>query len=148
MPQSTDLAADLRLVLGNLVRRVREDDPTPPAITAVLGLLGRQGPLTTSELAAARRVRPQSMARTVGHLVEQGLVARGTHPVDGRKAPIGLTPAGQQALEGERTRRADWLSRAIEDTLSEDEQRTLAQSVDLVRRLLDWTPREASRPTR
>ena len=140
MPEPTDLAADLRLVLGHLVRRIREDDPTPPAVTAVLGLLGRQGPMTTSDLAAAQRVRPQSMARTVGQLIDQGLVARGTHAVDRRKAPIELTPEGTQALDRERTRRADWLSQAIEDTLTVPEQHTLTEAVDLVRRLVDWTP--------
>ncbi|MFE9665849.1 hypothetical protein ACFYOK_04825 [Microbispora bryophytorum] len=33
---------------------MREDDPMPPGIIAVIGLLGRQGPMTTSDLAAAR----------------------------------------------------------------------------------------------
>ncbi|WP_412751442.1 MarR family winged helix-turn-helix transcriptional regulator [Krasilnikovia sp. M28-CT-15] len=140
MSDATQLAAELRLVLGHLVRRVRADDPTPPGVTAVIGLLGRQGPMTTSELAAARRVRPQSMARTVTQVVEQGLAERGTHPVDGRKAPIVLTQAGREVLEQERTRRADWLARAIEDTLSNDDRESLAHAVDLVRQLLEWDP--------
>ncbi|GIE92388.1 MarR family winged helix-turn-helix transcriptional regulator [Actinoplanes regularis] len=140
MPDVTHLAAELRLVVGQLARRVRADDPTPPGVTAVIGLLGRQGPMTTSDLAAARQVRPQSMARTVSQLVEQGLAERGTHPVDGRKAPIALTPAGHAVLERERTRRADWLARAIEDTLSTGDQTALAHAVDLLRRLLEQDP--------
>ncbi|GAB1640648.1 MarR family winged helix-turn-helix transcriptional regulator [Krasilnikovia sp. MM14-A1259] len=140
MPASTQLAADLRLVLGQLVRRVRADDPTPPDVTAVLGLLGRQGPMTTSELAAARRVRPQSMARSVGRLVEQGLAERVSHPVDRRKAPIALTARGHEILGEERGRRADWLARAIDETLSDRDVQTLTDAVDLCRRLLDWSP--------
>lgn len=142
MSDVSQLAAQLRLVVGQLVRRVRADDPTPPAVTAVIGLLGRQGPMTTSELAAARRVRPQSMARTVGLLVEQGLAERGTHPVDGRKAPISLTAAGREVLEQERVRRADWLAQAMEDALTPAERETLASAVELVRRLVDWQPSE------
>ncbi|MEU8276634.1 MarR family winged helix-turn-helix transcriptional regulator [Microbispora bryophytorum] len=85
------------------------------------------------------------MARTVGQLIDQGLAERGTHPVDGRKAPVSLTAAGLDALEQVRTRRADWLAEAIEDTLSPSERETLASAVDLVRRLVD---REASGPGR
>ncbi|GLX10328.1 MarR family transcriptional regulator [Microbispora sp. NBRC 16548] len=147
MRDASEVAAELRLVVGQLVRRVREDDPMPPGITAVIGLLGRQGPMTTSELAAARRVRPQSMARTVGQLIDQGLAERGTHPVDGRKAPVSLTAAGLDALEQVRARRADWLAEAIEDTLSPAERETLAGAVDLVRRLVDWEPSGPGRRT-
>src|SRR4051812_44192177 len=82
------LAADLRLQLGRLVRRGRAEDPRPQAVTAVLGLLGREGPLTTSQLAAAQRVRPQSMARTVRTLETDGLVERSTDPQDARARPL------------------------------------------------------------
>ncbi|MBD3147671.1 MarR family winged helix-turn-helix transcriptional regulator [Microbispora bryophytorum] len=140
MRDASEVAAELRLVVGQLVRRVREDDPMPPGIISVIGLLGRQGPMTTSDLAAARGVRPQSMARTVGQLIDQGLAERGTHPVDGRKAPVSLTAAGLDALEQVRTRRADWLAEAIEDTLSPSERETLASAVNLVRRLVDREP--------
>ncbi|MFG1824800.1 MarR family winged helix-turn-helix transcriptional regulator [Microbispora bryophytorum] len=140
MRDASEVAAELRLVVGQLVRRVREDDPMPPGIISVIGLLGRQGPMTTSDLAAARGVRPQSMARTVGQLIDQGLAERGTHPVDGRKAPVSLTAAGLDTLEQVRTRRADWLAEAIEDTLSPSERETLASAVDLVRRLVDREP--------
>src|SRR4051794_16917886 len=96
------LAADLRLQLGRLVRRGRAEDPRPQAVTAVLGLLGREGPLTTSELAAAQRVRPQSMARTVRQLTQEGLVERSADPRDARKSPLALTAQGRAALERER----------------------------------------------
>ncbi|MEV4457391.1 MarR family transcriptional regulator [Microbispora sp. NPDC049633] len=147
MRDASEVAAELRLVVGQLVRRVREDDPMPPGVIAVIGLLGREGPMTTSELAAAQRVRPQSMARTVGRLIEQGLAERGTHPVDGRKAPVSLTAAGLATLEEVRDRRADWLAEAIEDTLSSSERETLASAVDLVRRLVDRAPSAPRRGT-
>src|SRR4051794_12473897 len=107
------LAADLRLQLGRLVRRGRAEDPRPQAVTAVLGLLAREGPATTSELAAAQRVRPQSMARTVRTLQTEGLVERSSDPRDARKSPVALTARGHATLEQERRRRTDWLTLAL-----------------------------------
>src|SRR4051794_22650822 len=132
------LAADLRLQLGRLVRRGRAEDPQPHAITAVLGLLGREGPLTTSQLAAAQRVRPQSMARTVRALETDGLVERSTDPQDARKSPLRLTAHGHAALERERQRRTDWLALALAEALDPQEKETIAAAVPLLARIVAW----------
>ncbi|RZS90855.1 DNA-binding MarR family transcriptional regulator [Motilibacter rhizosphaerae] len=136
--RAADVAAELRLQVGRLVRRVRSDDPRPSALTQVLGLLDREGPLTTSELAARQRVRPQSMARTVGTLVDEGLVERRTDPGDARKSPLHLSDAGRAALDDERERRRDWLAQAVRDELSTEEQELLARSLPLLARLTTW----------
>ena len=135
------LAADLRLQLGRLVRRGRAEDPQPQAVTAVLGLLGREGPLTTSELAAAQRVRPQSMARTVRLLEAEGLVERSTDPQDARKSPLVLTADGRAALEQERRRRTDWLTLALAEALEPQEKATIAAAVPLLARIVAWDER-------
>ena len=58
------LAHDLRETLGRLVRRLRsEPGSLPVAHATVLARLDREGPAGTSDLAAAERMRPQSMAR-------------------------------------------------------------------------------------
>lgn len=58
-------ARDLRVVFSRLRRRLREvttaEDLTPPQ-TAALLRLAKDGPVSTSQLAGAERVRPQSMA--------------------------------------------------------------------------------------
>src|SRR3954447_25331821 len=59
------LAAELRVSLGQLIRRIRSEHAFPLGQGAVLGALDREGPRAISELAAAARVRPQSMAQTV-----------------------------------------------------------------------------------
>jgi DNA-binding MarR family transcriptional regulator len=130
-----ETARELRLVIGQLARRVRAgvDLPTPQA--AVLGHLDREGPLSTSELAARQRVRHQSMSRTVGQLITLGLVASGPHPQDGRKILLTLTEAGRTEIGAQRTRRADWLAEAIASELAPDEQRALADVVPLLSRL-------------
>ncbi|WP_420708770.1 MarR family winged helix-turn-helix transcriptional regulator [Streptomyces sp. NRRL S-378] len=91
--------------------------------------------MTTSDLAADQRVRPQSMARAVGLLLEQGLVTRRAHPTDGRKSLVELSDAGRTALEAERGRRAGWLAQAIEAELSNEERELLARSIVLLERL-------------
>ena len=52
-------ASELRIVLGQLVRRLRREYSFPVAQASVLSRLDREGAQTTSELAAAERVRPQ-----------------------------------------------------------------------------------------
>jgi len=91
--------------------------------------------MTTSDLAADQRVRPQSMARAVGLLMEQHLITRRSHPTDGRKSLVELTDAGRSALEAERGRRVGWLAQAIEAELTDEERTLLARSATLLERL-------------
>lgn len=130
-----ETARELRLVIGQLVRRARAQVDLPTAQAAVLGYLDREGPLSTSELATRQRVRHQSMSRTVGQLITVGLIASRRHPQDGRKILLTLTEAGRTEIEAQRTRRADWLADAIASELAPDEQRALADVIPLLSRL-------------
>ncbi|MEU6070757.1 MarR family transcriptional regulator [Streptomyces sp. NPDC047082] len=130
-----EIASDLRAVVGNLVRRARTTDAMPQAQAAVLGFLDRDGPMTTSELAARQQVRHQSAARVVGQLVELGLARQEPHPDDRRKILVILTDPGLQALQTRRGHRADWLAEAIKAELTPAEQQQLAESVTLLKRL-------------
>ncbi|MET9500075.1 MarR family transcriptional regulator [Streptomyces sp. NPDC006552] len=134
-PESAAVAAELRTAMGKLTRRVKHEDRIPLGQVAVLGALDRAGSMTTSDLAADQRVRPQSMARAVGLLGEQGLVDRHPHPTDGRKSLVRLTDAGRAALETERGRRVGWLAQAIEAELSDEERELLARGAALMERL-------------
>ncbi|GAA0354901.1 MarR family transcriptional regulator [Actinoallomurus spadix] len=132
-----EVAHELRLVVGRLVRRARrpEDLPTPQA--AVLGHLDREGPMTTAELAERQHVRHQSMARTVGRLTDLGLITAGPHPSDARKTLLTVTDAGRAELRSQRTRRAGWLAEAIASELDPRERRDLVRAVALLARLAD-----------
>ncbi|HET7571050.1 MAG TPA: MarR family transcriptional regulator [Gaiellaceae bacterium] len=137
MPASGEIAAaasELRIVLGQLVRRLRSEHSFGITHAAVLSRLDREGPQTTAALAAAERVRPQSMAQTVGELEEDGLIGRRDDPADRRQTLIELTPRGVERLGEERRRREGWLAQAIAE-LDADEQRTLVDAVALLRRL-------------
>ncbi|MEV5142505.1 MarR family transcriptional regulator, partial [Streptomyces syringium] len=103
--EAAAIAAELRTAMGKLTRRVKHEDSIPLGQAAVLGALDRNGAMTTSDLAADQRVRPQSMARAVGLLMEQDLITRRAHPTDGRKSLVELSDAGRAAgHEHRRTR--------------------------------------------
>jgi DNA-binding MarR family transcriptional regulator len=128
-------ASELRVVLGQLVRRLRAEHNFATSHATVLGRLEREGPRTTSALAAAERVRQQSMGQTVSELHTAGLVGRRPDPLDGRRILIELTDLGRRALTDERRRRDGWLAQAIAGELTSEERETLAKAVPLLRRL-------------
>jgi DNA-binding MarR family transcriptional regulator len=129
------LASDLRPVLGQLVRRLRAEHRFPLSQGSVLGRLDREGPRSTSDLAVAERVRPQSMAQTLTDLEGEGMIARRPDPDDRRRVLIELTDAGREALRADRRNREGWLARAIDERLTPEEQAVLARSVELLERL-------------
>ena len=90
------LAHELRETLGRLVRRLRAEPGPPVGQLAVLGRLDREGPASISDLAAAERMRPQSMAQTVRELETAGFVSRRPDPDDGRRALVELTATGRE----------------------------------------------------
>ena len=131
------LATELRAVLAQLVRRMRaEKQLLPLTHTSVLSRLERGGPHSASELAAAERMRPQSMAQTLAELEEQALVAREPDPNDGRRAVVTLTAGGIAMLTECRRQREGWLSREL-STLDGAEIATLTGALALLRRLAD-----------
>jgi DNA-binding MarR family transcriptional regulator len=132
------LASDLRVVIGQLVRRLRaERRDLSLAQVTVLGRLDRVGPCGVSDLAAGERVRPQSMASTVAALLAAGLVSRAPDPGDRRRVLIALTRAGREALAVDRRRREGWLADAIRGDLSPKEQRALADAAVLLARIAE-----------
>jgi DNA-binding MarR family transcriptional regulator len=136
LPDTAQVASELRVVLGQLVRRLRAENRFPLSHAAVLGRLDRHGPCSVSDLASAEGVRPQSMAQTVGDLEGDGLVRRRPDPDDRRRAPVELTTAGLEALEADRRQRVGWLAEAISH-LSADEREVLGEAVELLRRLAE-----------
>jgi DNA-binding MarR family transcriptional regulator len=116
MPKTTvadlELASALRMAVMRLSRRLRQEraehDLSLTQISA-LAVLGRVGPLTPTELAAAERVQPPSMSRVVAGLEERGLVRRTPHPTDRRQVIITITDAARSVIEEDRRRRTAWL---------------------------------------
>jgi DNA-binding MarR family transcriptional regulator len=134
------LAGELRVTLGQLKRRLREQahagDFTPSQV-AVLLHLERDGPATVTTLARAEGVRPQSMGATVAVLEQAGMINGAPDPNDGRQTLLSLTPAFRKTVKASRAAREDWLFRLISAKLSSKEQDQLATAVALLKRLID-----------
>jgi len=138
MPEAVDpalLASELRLALGQLVRRLRVEHRLSLTYVAVLARLDREGTQGISSLATAERVRPQSMAQTIHELESEGLITRRPDPTDGRRTLVDMTEDGHRMLEEDRHRRQGWLTEAITSELAPSERIDLMRAVGLLRRL-------------
>ena len=134
------LAGDLRVLMGQLRRRLQEQthlgDYSWSQISAVIRL-EREGPATVTDLARAEGVRPQSMGATISTLEAAGLVNGSPDPTDGRKTILSLTDACRELIKARRAAKEDWLLRAIQTKLSPMEQEKLAVALELLKRLAD-----------
>lgn len=147
----SQLAGELRISLGKLTRRLREQshpDDFTSAQKSVLLRLDRDGPSTVSALARAESVRPQSMRVTVASLEAMQAVRGEPDPTDGRQTLIELTPGFRRQLKASRAAKEDWLTLALQAQLSAQEQGELASAVRLLQRLAEFQGggRAAARP--
>jgi DNA-binding MarR family transcriptional regulator len=136
--EATRAAHEVRVVFGRLRRRLREiagaHDLTPSQVS-VLSRLDKDGPASASELAAAERIRPQSMAATLAVLGQHGLIRRDADPGDGRRQLVSLTAAGTERIEGDRQAREEWLARTLQERYTDAERRTVLEGLALLDRL-------------
>lgn len=134
------LASEVRVVVGKVMRRLREQaspgDLTWPQMS-VIGRLDRDGPATVSALARAEGVRPQSLGATVAVLQAAGFVEGSADPNDGRQIVLTLTAACRKVLKDNRAAREDWLLRTLRAELAESERAELSALLGLLRRLAD-----------
>jgi DNA-binding MarR family transcriptional regulator len=135
------LAGELRVSVGKVIRRIREQahpGDFTPAQKSVLHRMEQDGPITVSALARAESVRPQSMRVTVASLEKMGLVSGKQDPTDGRKTFFSLTATCRETLRSGRAVKEDWLTRAIEAQLTPREREQLAAALELIKRLADF----------
>jgi DNA-binding MarR family transcriptional regulator len=139
-PDSTTavLAGEVRVVVGKLVRRLREQSQMGDltlAQIAALTRLERDGPATVSALARADGMRSQSMGANIAALESAGLVRGAPDPADGRQTLWNVTALYRERVAVSRAKKEDWLMHALETQLSPAEQTQLADALDLLRRL-------------
>lgn len=125
------------LSIGRRLKAQRPAEGRPSLELSVLGHLHRRGPMTPGELAAAERVQPQTLTRTLTSLERGGLIARAAHPQDGRRAMLTLTEAGLDALRSDMAVRDDWLAAVMASRLTGTERELLRLAATLLERLAD-----------
>jgi DNA-binding MarR family transcriptional regulator len=133
------LAAELRLSVMRLRRRLANERHPDNELSlnqmAVLGCLHRNGgALTIGELAAAERVQPPSMTRTVNCLEQSGDVVRRPHETDGRQVVVEISDAGRARLLADRDRRDAWLAQRLRE-LSPEERAILRKAAPILENL-------------
>lgn len=129
---------DVRVVFSRLRRRllaVTDAADITPAQASVLMRVGKGDVTTASALAAAERVKPQSMAVTLASLEQLGLISRTPDPADGRRQLIELTPAGRNRMAGVREAGQEWLAVSMQTLFTEDERQAIIAAMALLERL-------------
>ena len=130
---------ELRLTIMKLARLLRsqkaEGDITDGQ-RSVLFSLEETGPQSLSALSTRERVTPPSMNRTVGALVELGLVTRETASDDARRVTIGITDAGIRFVRETRRRRDAWFSSRLA-TLTPEERGILEAAAPILKGLAE-----------
>jgi len=140
--QATDVAEiahELRLLAGDLARRLRAEerlDDITATQYSLLAHLEREGPLTPGALALAERITSQAVGQALNVLEAADLVVRRIDPADGRKILAQVTPAGTRLVDKTRKSRETWLARSLASGLEAEELRTLSASIQVLQRLL------------
>lgn len=139
-PLVGEVAGNLRVLVGRLVRALQAQDPEDGlsmSKVSVLSRLADEGAASASALASAERVRPQSMSATLAALEAEGLVARRPHPTDRRQILIELTEQGWETAQSARRSREDWLTRVLVAEFDDEELRALNRAIELLERLAE-----------
>ncbi len=71
------------------------------------------------------------MTRTVGCLLDRGMVSREADPADRRQVVVVLSDEGRTLLDAERRRRDAWLARRLRE-LSPEDRDVLRRAVPLL----------------
>ncbi|TQS43991.1 MarR family winged helix-turn-helix transcriptional regulator [Cryptosporangium phraense] len=129
--------AQLMPVLGQLIRIIRQTDPSDGVSLVALAVLRRlesEGPGRISELARVERASQPGMTQLVGRLERADLVRRIPDPHDGRGVLVELTDGGREQLARTAAGYAATLD-ALLSRLDADDRAAVAAAIPALRRL-------------
>lgn len=136
-PIDEESVALLRAAVMVLARRLRyqqaADDELSATEMAVLGRVGRCGPMTPGQLARAEHVQPPSMTKVIESLEGRGLLRRDRHPTDGRQYMVSRTQAGEDFVTASKQMRTAWLTSHLAGLPASDRRAILAAAPALSR---------------
>ena len=110
------IAAELRLVVSRLARRVRlsETSGLTPSQLSALVTIDQLGRARLCDVATAEGVSAPTATRIVGAIEKLGLVARADDSEDRRATRVAVTAAGRAALRRIRSSRTAFLQQRLE----------------------------------
>lgn len=131
-------AQEIAIAVARLNRRLRQErhSELTPTQLSVLGAMTATGPVTPGALAAREKVSPPSITRTLGGLVELGLVVKSEHPDDGRQVVVSVSDLGTKVLAEERERRDAWLYLRLQE-LEPHDRAVLGEAAGILQRLAE-----------
>ena len=133
-------AREVKVVVSRLRRRIQAlafTDDLSGSQAAVLSRLHKEGPSSSSVLASAESVSHQAIGAILTVLQARGFIQRTPDPTDGRRQLIALTAAGAARVEHTSSEREEWLARALQDRLTEDERRAVRHAMTLLDRIAE-----------
>lgn len=132
-----DLAERLRLIIGRLARRLRQQalGDLTPSQRSVLASLHRHGPLRMGELARIENITPPSLTGIVGRLEEKELVERADDPSDARSTVVTATEEAIRRLDRARREKTALLATRL-TRLSHQERDLLERAIALLDRIV------------
>src|SRR6476469_8013430 len=133
-------AREVKVVFSRLRRRtygLALSDDLSGSQAGVLARLHNEGPSSASALASAEAISHQGIGAILAVLETRGYIQRSPDPTDGRRQLVSLTAAGVAQADSTTTAREEWLARALQDRLTEDERRVVRNAMALLNRLAE-----------
>jgi DNA-binding MarR family transcriptional regulator len=136
--RAVDVVAEQLLPRASLITRLLSRKRTTGVSRADAGILSAldHGPQRVTELAQGQALAQPTVTQLVARLEDEGLVARGKHPDDGRVVLVSITDAGRAALAGLRDEYRAVLREHLAGR-SDDEVLALASATDLLQEVID-----------
>lgn len=141
---SQELAPSIRLMISKmhrmLVKQIKIVDNLSISEVTTLANLYRHQSLYPSQMAEMLNIKAQSMSQIINHLSELNFIEKTNSETDKRKVAISLSARGTKLVEDSRCNRDEWLTKAIEATLSASEKQSLSKAIELLEKVADYQP--------
>ncbi|MES2062099.1 MAG: MarR family transcriptional regulator [Bacteroidota bacterium] len=140
--ETSVIASSFRHIISGLSKRLRKTVSSVDNLSlsefSTLSYLYHEQALSATELAKLIMVKLQSMSELLIRLQGLGIIEKTPSDVDKRKSLISLTDKGRQIVEHTRYERDEWLTQAIDGTLSETDKKTLQDALAVMTKVMDF----------
>jgi len=140
-PATSVLANDLRVAVGRLTRKLRQQDPPGLTIThyAALATVADRAEMAIGELAEIEHLPSSAATRLADSLERAGFVRRRPNPSDRRGVNLTITPEGRRVVERRRGQVNEWLQGRL-SLMTSDDLAAIARTVQLIETLMLAAP--------